>query len=493
MIPSCAPEVKPARLLLQGIGGSDIPEDIPIGGASLDSRRIEPGHLFVALQGATVDGADFIADAVDRGAGMVVFESDREHSYHEREVLCVGVPGLRTQLPRLLHRLYDDRIHGLTLIAVTGTNGKTTCGHLLAQAFNLCGRPAAYIGTLGWGRPDDLVPGDLTTPDIIELYRRLFCCSVEGIDLVCFEVSSHAIAQERIDGLAIATVLLTNISRDHLDYHNTMEEYAAIKHSLLQRSGVDLAVVNADDEQHPALLGKIDRDRLITFGRDEDCDVRLIGFHPRESGMDVTVEVSGRRLVLESRLLGGLNVENLLAVVGVLSGHGLSTDELADCVRDLQPVPGRMELFQGGADLPRVVVDYAHTPDALEKALHSLRPHTPGRLWCIFGCGGDRDRGKRPLMGRIAEAAADEVILTDDNPRSEPAPAIVSDIASGMSRRHRVIHDRLEAITWAISHAASGDTVLVAGKGHETTQTIGELRIPLDDREVVRQVLEQAA
>ena len=475
---------------------SDLPE-LSLSGLRLDSRAVEPGEGFVALAGARTHGLLHAAEAVRRGA-VVVLSEPFEGAAPLLPVPLLVVPGLRERLPQLAQALYAAPTLGLELVGVTGTNGKTSTVQLSAQALQLLGRVAGSIGTLGAGLHGQLVAHERTTPDVLEVHRLLATLSLAGAQVVAMEVSSHALDQGRVAGLQFDVAVFTNLSRDHLDYHGTMAAYAAAKASLFAWDSLRAAVINLDDTQGA----------LIAAGLPERVD--LIGFSALGAGNavlragDVALDAAGLHFHLQygvesvridSPLLGRFNVDNLLAVAGVLLALGVDFARVAALLPRLEPIPGRMNRLGGSAAQPLVVVDYAHTPDGLEQALSSLRQHTAGRLLCVFGCGGDRDRGKRPQMAAIAGRLADQVIVTDDNPRSEDGEAIVADILAGFApgAAVEVERDRAAAIRAAIRAAGPADTVLVAGKGHETYQETGDRRLPFDDLAVAALALRGSA
>lgn len=475
---------------------SDLPE-LNLSGLRLDSRAVEPGEGFVALAGARTHGLLHAAEAVRRGA-VVVLSEPFEGVAPLLPVPLLVLPGLRERLPQLAQALYAAPTLGLELVGVTGTNGKTSTVQLSAQALQLLGRVAGSIGTLGAGLHGQLVAHERTTPDVLEVHRLLATLSLAGAQVVAMEVSSHALDQGRVAGLQFDVAVFTNLSRDHLDYHGTMAAYAAAKASLFAWESLRAAVINLDDAQGA----------LIAAGLPERID--LIGFSALGAGNavlragDLALDASGLHFHLQygvesvridSPLLGRFNVDNLLAVAGVLLALGVDFARVAALLPRLEPIPGRMNRLGGSAGQPLVVVDYAHTPDGLEQALSSLRQHTAGRLLCVFGCGGDRDRGKRPQMAAIAGRLADQVIVTDDNPRSEDGEAIVADILAGFApgAAIEVERDRAAAIRAAIRAAGPRDTVLVAGKGHETYQETGDRRLPFDDLAVAALALRGGA
>jgi len=483
---------RPLRELLQGLVADPLPENPEITGLALDSRAVQHGFLFLAVPGTHADGRAFLAGALDRGASAVVYESNGFEP-DARIRTAIGVPGLRRQIGIIADRFYGSPSRKLKVVGVTGTNGKTTTTHLLAQALNHTGHRCGLIGTLGCGYPETLDPSVHTTPDAIRVHELLAGFVQSGAQSVCMEVSSHALDQSRVTGVAFDVAVFTNLTRDHLDYHGDMDQYAAAKARLFDFPHLEAIVINADDRFGQELLRRNTRPglRVLSFGL-EQGEVRAKEVQPSASGLRFAAQTPYGEVHIRSSLLGRFNVANLLAVLSVLLVSGMPLAEAATVLAQVRPVAGRMERF-GSDHQPLVVVDYAHTPDALDKALSALREHTLGRLVCVFGCGGDRDRGKRPLMGAIAERLADIVILTNDNPRHEHPEAILNEIATGMRTRPSVVPDRVEAIRQALREARAGDVVLVAGKGHESYQQIGDRRLPYSDRDTVRALLREAA
>ncbi|HRQ66430.1 MAG TPA: UDP-N-acetylmuramoyl-L-alanyl-D-glutamate--2,6-diaminopimelate ligase, partial [Xanthomonadaceae bacterium] len=374
----------------------------------------------------------------------------------------------------------------------TGTNGKTSTVQLLAQALAALGQRPATIGTLGAGMHGAVESGQHTTPDVLSVHAMLARFRDAGASHVAMEVSSHALDQGRVDGVRFAAAVFTNLSRDHLDYHGDMRGYAAAKARLFAWPGLRHAVLNLDDEEGRLLRTVLPAGvRALGYGFAADADVRASDLSLSLDGIAFDVATPWGRGRVESRLLGAFNAHNLLAVITVLGALGHSLEDVLVLMRQLQPVHGRMNRI-GGDGRPLVVVDYAHTPDALEKALGSLRSHGGGRLLCVFGCGGERDRGKRPEMGRIAEDLADAIWITDDNPRGEDGDAIVAEVLNGLAHPARAVveRDRARAIAQAVAGAGSADIVLIAGKGHEAWQEAGGRRLPFDDLEHARRALE---
>ena len=448
---------------------------------SADSRSIVPGAAYVAVRGSQADGHRFVADAVRRGAAAVIVETP-------------GVPGVPEIVVRDGRRAalalgaawYGHPSRKLSLIGVTGTNGKTTTTGLIRHLLNATGTSGS-IGTLGAfdGRGDAVLStaGTLTTPGPIDLQATLAALVERSVDRVTMEASSHSLDQGRLDGLRFAAGVFTNLTRDHLDYHGTMESYLAAKLKLggmLTERGVE--VVNLDDTAWAVLPAS---SRRVTFGLHPAADVRATGIVLDAAGSRFRLEGCFGTADVSLPLLGDFNVANALAAAACALGIGMSLTQVAARLSTSPQVPGRMELL---SETPCVVLrDYAHTPDALARALATLRPLTGGRLVVVFGCGGDRDKGKRPIMGRIAAEGSDVALVTSDNPRTEDPVAIIDDIEQGMGGvAHLRIVDRLEAIHTALGQARKGDTILLAGKGHETYQILGTEKVPFDEREIVR-------
>ncbi len=492
---ACSGQSRIRRLseLLAGIAAVSRACDRDIRGLSQDSRCVQPGWLFVAVPGQRVDGRDYIADATTRGAVAVVFEPAGTDDMAALSVPALAVIDLKFQAGIIADRFYGSPSKQLQVIGVTGTNGKTTCTHLLAQALEFGGARCGLIGTLGSGFFGALKDAAHTTPDAIAVHRQLAEFLAAGAAFACIEVSSHGMDQGRVKGVAFDTAVFTNLSQDHLDYHGDMVAYGLAKSRLFTVPGLQNAVINVDDDHGRALLkrtrGQI---KTLSYGV-HNGEIRAETVTPRPNGLDMCVVSPRGQVVFHAPLIGHFNAANVLAVLATLSILGVALEDAARRLSRVKPVAGRMECFGGDAVRPLVVVDYAHTPDALEKVLMALREHTTGRLFCVFGCGGDRDRGKRPLMGEQAERFADTVVLTDDNPRHESPAAIVAEIRAGMRREPRVIHDRVAAIHWVLNQAGASDVVLVAGKGHEESQQIGDHRRPLSDRRTVVDLLGLAA
>ena len=496
---------------------------IVVSGLTQDSHAVRAGDAFVALAGAKHDGLEFAAAAIEAGAVAVLADAtgirNRESGIgNSKAVRATGagtgaqstgaapailnsrfpipvtkVDGLRTHLGAIAARFYGDPSASLQVIGVTGTSGKTSTVQLLAQAFTHLGKRAATIGTLGAGLHGALRAGERTTPDVIQVHGLMAEFRDAGATHVAMEVSSHALDQHRVDGVHFDVAVFTNLTRDHLDYHGTMEAYFAAKAKLFAWPGLQAAVIDVDDAWGRKLVAQLPGTvRAVRYGiASDDADVRASEVRTHSDGLDFDLTTPWGAGHVHSRLLGRFNVANLLAVTGVLGVLGVPFARILETLRVLEPVNGRMNRLGGGA-VPLVVVDYSHKPDALEQVLQTLREHCDGKLICVFGCGGERDAGKRPLMGAIAERLADVVIVTDDNPRGEDGDVIVAQIVAGMSapQRATVERDRARAISMAVTQARVGDVVLIAGKGHETYQEVAGHKRPFDDLKVARATLE---
>jgi UDP-N-acetylmuramoyl-L-alanyl-D-glutamate--2,6-diaminopimelate ligase len=458
---------------------------IELGDLVVDSRQARPGAAFVALPGSSTHGLEFADAALARGAVAVLYEPVADGRAVPQP--SVAVPALGARLGELARRFFGHGREPVTLVGVTGTNGKSTVAYLTAAARTELGTPCGYIGTLGYGIPPSLASQTLTTPDCLTLHRHLRAL---GVGEVAMEVSSHAIAQNRIAGLTFKSAVFTNLSRDHLDFHGDLERYKATKAQLFARDGLETAVVFVDDPFGAELARSVSqRARTLTVSLMRDADI--VGRITASSldGLTIDAHTPAGGGTIESPLIGDINAENLLLALGALLTLDAPVDAACAALGRCAGLPGRMQLF-GGSGQPWVVVDYAHTPDALLRVLTDLRTRTQGELWCVFGCGGGRDVGKRPEMGRAA-SIAEHVVITDDNPRNESPRAIVADILRGVPHGCDVVieHDRRKAIASAIAKAQSGDVVLIAGKGHETVQIVGQRSLPFDDRRVVAELL----
>jgi UDP-N-acetylmuramoyl-L-alanyl-D-glutamate--2,6-diaminopimelate ligase len=491
--------------LVPALSGLDWARRRTVSALALDSREVEPGGLWLALQGGRSHALDHFDEARQRGAVAVVAEPagswDRDRIARlAGGVPVVPLPGLRRQAGDIAARFFGQAAHAMRVIGVTGTNGKTSVTHFLAQALSTR-VPTAVLGTVGNGFPGALQPASHTTGDAVQVHATLGSLFGRGARAVAMEVSSHALHQERVGGIPFHTAVFTNLSRDHQDYHGSMEAYAEAKARLFRVPGLSMAVLNTDDPVGARLAAEV-RPRIYTVAvgsaagvtRFGDRFLRLTGIDARADGLRIAFDSSWGDGELHSHLLGRFNAENLALALGVLLAWDMPMSAALAALQQVQAVAGRMTTFVAPGR-PRVVVDYAHTPDALEKVLTGLREHCGGRLFCVFGCGGDRDRGKRPEMGAVAERLADRVVLTDDNPRSEPPEQIVAEILAGVSDRQRihVEHDRAKAIRVCITAAGPADLVLVAGKGHEDYQETAGRRQPFSDMALVEDVLRGGA
>ena len=472
----------------------EIPRDIVIRGLVLDSRHVEPGDAFVAIAGFGAHGLGFVEEARDAGASAILFEPPAPAEF-DVPADAIAVPGLRARMGEMADRFHARPSRDMSMVGVTGTNGKTSTVQLLAQAWHLRGLRAASIGTLGAGLYGEVVPTGFTTPLVLQMHALLAQLRDAGAKAVAMEVSSHALDQGRVDAVHFDVAVFTNLTRDHLDYHGDMAGYGAAKARLFAWPELQAAVINLDDAFGRELMAQLPQDlRAIGLSsRDEaQANVRASNLNLDANGIAFDLIVENDSYGVQSKLLGRFNVDNLLAVAGALHALGDAPGDIARTLSRLQPIHGRMNRLGGDGQRPLVVIDYAHTPDALEQALSSLRDHASARVICVFGCGGERDVGKRPLMAACAERLADRVIVTDDNPRGEDGDAIVADILAGFARPDSVIvqRDRAQAIARAIGEAAADDIVLIAGKGHEPYQEVVGVRHEFDDTAVARQYLE---
>jgi UDP-N-acetylmuramoyl-L-alanyl-D-glutamate--2,6-diaminopimelate ligase len=477
--------------------------DIPITDVTLDSRAVRNGALFLACRGRTHHGLEFAPEAIARGARAVLYEDGGGASPpREAGVYVAAVADLPAHVGAIADRFFDAPSAALTVAGITGTNGKTTCAWLLAQALAACGRPAAYSGTLGVGVPGALRQSTHTTVDAVSVHRQLAELREHGAECVAMEVSSHALDQSRVAAVRFHTAAFTNLTRDHLDYHGSMEAYGAAKARLFDWPGLAARVINFDDPFGSRLAARGDADGLVVTTRAASrpppagaAMVRAANSRISVAGLAIDVDTSWGRARVEVPLVGDFNVDNVLTVLAVLLAWDIGLADAAAALARCTAPPGRMEAFGGQRGQPLVIVDYAHTPDALAKALQAARAHCGGRLTVVFGCGGDRDAGKRPIMGRIAAEQADRIVVTDDNPRTEDPAAIVSSIRAGIApgRDVTIDHDRARAIRAAVAGAGEGDVVLVAGKGHENYQIYGATRRAFSDQTVVRHALGEGA
>jgi UDP-N-acetylmuramyl-tripeptide synthetase len=455
-----------------------------------DSRRIEPGVAFAAYPGTHADGRKFVPEAIARGASAVLWESTGFAWDRGWQIPHLPVEGLQMRLGQIADFIYGSPSQALWMVGVTGTNGKTSCAHWIGQALDACGRRAGILGTLGNGLVGGMAPASHTTPDAPALHELLRQFKAAGAKAVAMEVSSHGLDQGRVSGVKFDVALFTNLTRDHLDYHHTMAAYGHAKAKLFSWPRLRTSVINADDPFGQSLVdaGRARGAHVLSYGL-AAADIAATDVQMSAGGMRLAVKTPWGKADIASPTIGTFNAQNLLGVLGTLLASDVPLDAAAAALSHLQPPAGRMQRM-GGADRPLVVVDYAHTPDALEKVLNALRPAVaPSReLICVFGCGGDRDPGKRPEMGRIAARFADRVVVTSDNPRSEDPAAIANAVARGVrdegNRRWTIEIDRGDAIRHAVGAAKAGDVVLIAGKGHETYQDANGVRTAFSDAAV---------
>jgi UDP-N-acetylmuramoyl-L-alanyl-D-glutamate--2,6-diaminopimelate ligase len=468
-----------------------------------DSRVVQPGDTFVAYPGTQADGRQYIAQAIARGANAVIWELHDFKWNNEWVVPNLAVHDLRHKAGMIADHICGQPSQKLWMVGVTGTNGKTSISHWLAKTFSALGRKSALLGTLGNGFPSALQASLNTTPDALLVHGLLAEYAQQGAQAAVMEVSSHALTQGRVNAVHYDVALLTNLTRDHLDYHGDMQSYAAAKRSLFDWANLKHAVLNLDDAFGAELAEQLQDStaEVIGYGMEDESlklaerlGIRMVYGTLTQmdaQGLALQLHTSWGAAALQSKLIGRFNASNLLGALAVLL---VSEMDIDDAVRELglqKAVAGRMQTL-GGKDTPSVVVDYAHTPDALEKVLMTLREVTApseGRVICVFGCGGDRDRGKRPMMGTVAARFADVRIVTSDNPRNEEPRAIIDAIITGMQGEYQIIEDRAKAIAHAIAKAQANDTILLAGKGHEDYQEIAGVRHPFSDAEIAHRAL----
>lgn len=472
--------------------------ELPRHDLCLDSRLLKKGDIFFALNGTALNGQDYIEDAIKKGAAAVLVDTAiaPEISFSMQDkVPVILIQNLRRQLGCIASRFYNAPEEALELIGITGTNGKTSCSHFIANALHKSGIPCGIIGTLGAGLYGNLTPTNNTTPDIFTLYKTLNELRDLGAKIVAMEVSSHALKQQRTQGLRFKIAIFTNLTQDHLDYHLTLEDYESSKKLLFDDYAVENAIINADDVVGQRWLTHLAIPNKYAYSLQNKIQftpcISAQHCHTTQHGLKAVVKTPWGDGMLQSALLGNFNLSNLLATLTTLGIYNIPLSDALRLIHELHPVPGRMEKL-GGGNQPLVIIDYSHTPDALEKALTTLRDYCKGELWCVFGCGGDRDKTKRPIMGEIAERYADNMIITDDNPRHENAHDIAQAILTGIQNKPAVIieHNRRYAIAHAIACAQPEDVILIAGKGHETYQQIGNEKAAFSDAIEARLALE---
>jgi UDP-N-acetylmuramoyl-L-alanyl-D-glutamate--2,6-diaminopimelate ligase len=487
--------------LLRGLVSASELIDMPISGLSLDSREIGNGDAFIALVGAKQHGLVHVEQAIEKGASAVVFDPagngqqliDQFVTSSTHLIPIIAVEDLGLKLGEMAARFYGEPSEFMTVIGITGTNGKTSCSQFLSQMLDDCG----IIGTLGWGEWGNLYKTQNTTPDALAIQKILAELVKSKKRTVAMEVSSHGLEQGRVNGVKFKGAVFTNISRDHLDYHGTMDAYVQAKLALLDKPGLDFAVVNLDDGYSEQIITAAPKSvSLWQFSAKEktassgEC-VNASNILHNIAGIEFDLRWCTQFQRINIPLYGDFNVENVLAVLTVMLALGISFDSAVTRLGNIKPVDGRMEKFGGQVD-PLIFVDYAHTPDALDKVLSSLRKHCKQDLWVVFGCGGNRDTGKRPQMGQIAGQWADHVVITDDNPRYENGLDIVNEILAGCnSTKVEVIQNREQAIQKVVASAAKNDCIVIAGKGHEQYQECNGVYSPFSDRQVVMAALQR--
>jgi UDP-N-acetylmuramoyl-L-alanyl-D-glutamate--2,6-diaminopimelate ligase len=494
--------------------------EVRITGLTMDSRRVKPGDLFIAVPGFTVDGRKYINQAIQRGAVAVLAEHAVDKLYDNQintqsTVPIIEIENLRNLIGPIASRFFAEPSKEVPIIGITGTNGKTSTAHFIAQILTYCKTPCAIMGTLGFGFLNNLKhsvnprEAHCTTQDAIATQETVTELRKQGAKVVAMEVTSHALTQGRVAGLVFNTTIFTNLTRDHLEYHTTIEQYWEAKKLLFTEYQSKNNIINLDDTYGQKLI----KDLLL-----QQPDRQVIGYTITSGIAGISIpSITTTNLVLssegiqadlktpwgegklQSSLLGHFNISNLLAVLAAVCVQGVPFLQALEAITHLQTVPGRM-MRLGGGDLPLVVVDYAHTPDALTQVLKALRPHCQGKLWCVFGCGGDRDRGKRPLMTEVVCNLSDEVVITQDNPRTEDPQQIMTDMLQGLKHSKLksisdiiIEPDRRQAILQTVQAANANDLVVIAGKGHENYQIIGADEIPFSDHAEVLQALERKA
>jgi len=488
--------------LLEGMSVNEIVPAVEILDVTSNSQAAVRGSLFIALKGTQTHGIDFAIDAAKAGAVVILYDALDEYCRQRIPLLqkqiktrWLGIENLDRVNGVIVSRFYDEPGRDLTIIGVTGTDGKSSVTHLITQALNKLDKQVGSIGTLGYGVGNQLKETSHTTPDAVVLQSYLYEFRQKQCRYVVMEVSSHALEQYRVNGCQFDIAVLTNLGRDHLDYHGDMAQYAAAKKRLFTDFDLSGRIINSNDELGQELSAAFDRKEVIRYSSaldaEKHAEVYLQRSEITDQGQNIYVNTPLGEVCAKTALMGVFNIDNTLACIASLISLGLSIEEIKLAVSNLKSIPGRMEKF-GGNGRAVAVVDFAHTEQALRACLVTSREHTQGKLWCIFGCGGDRDQGKRQGMGRAAEQLADQVIVTDDNPRTESPEAIVSEILQGMNDPDKVsvVHNRQAAIEFALSQAEEGDLVVIAGKGHEQEQIIGRERYPFSDRHVVQRIMQ---
>ena len=459
-----------------------------------DSRYVNKGTVFFAVKGLSSDGCDFIESAINSGACAVIYEPPYDLSNIETSIPIIAVDDLKLEIANIVSRHYESSINEMSIIGVTGTNGKTTVSWLIHQGFKKIGYKSGYIGTLGYGL-ENLNLNELTTPSCMKLHKILSEFQNSGVEYVVMEISSHAIDQKRIEGINFNTVIFTNLSRDHIDYHGNMENYGETKAKLFLERQSKIKIININDSFGRSLIERVDEEVISTsiepINIDKDKFISVTKYETNGSGFDIDLKSSWGTFKTQVPLLGTFNIENVIQTIALFLSHGFSLSKIQIIIEGMKAPSGRMESVDVDNNhlLPKVLVDFSHTPDALKLSLQSIRDHYDGKIWCVFGCGGDRDRGKRKMMGNIAERYADYVIVTSDNPRNENPEKIISDILEGISSKVETIVSREEAINFAIMNANKNEIILIAGKGHESYQKIGEETLEFSDHKISKKSL----
>ncbi len=467
-----------------------------ISGLSLDSRLTQAGDLFFAIQGLRTHGIEFCKQAIANGAVAIAWDPDEKIKLADMsdDVPCVPIPDLNNNIGFIAQRFYHHPSEKINVIAVTGTDGKTSVSQFIAQAFNYLNVSCGVIGTLGYGIYPDKQIASHTTPDAIHIQSLLKKFNHVNAPYTVIEASSHGLKQKRLNGVMLDTAVFTNLGRDHLDYHETIEDYFQSKRMLFQMPNLRNAVINIDDELGCRLANElVEKVNLVTYACGKHQSKLGSYIQARKIcsyGGKITFEIdsSWGNAVIENKLYGNFNVSNIMAALAVLLVNDYKFETAIQAISSISTVPGRMEPLASPGAVPTVIIDFAHTPQALKKVLQVLREQSEGKLWCVFGCGGDRDPGKRKLMANAVEKFADYAVVTDDNPRTENPDVITQNIIAGFSSsaNYTLIHDRKDAIAYAVNNAACEDTVLIAGKGHETVQILKDRSVPFDDKKIAQ-------
>jgi len=487
-------------LVLSWLGIEAEELNIPITGICHDSRRITNGDLFIALSGFDNHGIDFAYQVQRGGARAILAESIKDNKAKPKgrqqplKIPVIEIDNLSEKLGLLASNFYQNPSNKLEIIGITGTNGKTSCAWLMLQAWEKLGLKGAYIGTLGYGTLQQMHDLKNTTPSSLELQKILSEFVQQGITHVSMEVSSHGLNLGRVNNTIFKGAAYTNLSRDHLDFHGTMEKYANAKESLFKDYEIEFAVINRKDYYGKKWLHELSCHKVSYAINDKEADLFANNIELSPKGINFDLNWQGQNFPVFTSLLGRFNLDNIMLVVATLLSQEYQLNEILEIVPEFKPVPGRINCVETNTNHengPLVIVDYAHTPDALEQVLKALKEHNARKIWCVFGCGGNRDKGKRPEMGHIAEKLADSVVVTDDNPRFEDNNQITDDILMGMNTKPLVIHSRKDAIAHVIEHSHQNDIILIAGKGHETYQLVNGQYLPFDDRTIAAELLNE--